>query len=146
MTGSDADQGLWRGNSVARRFVSPDGMVVLVGRVAADNDTLTFKLSAPHDFWLHVAGASGSHVVVRNPDRLDRLPRDTQRFAASLAAGHSKARRGGRVAVHVARCRDVRKPRGLPAGKVTIGRYRTVFAKPQLPDAEEGSTGRGSSR
>jgi predicted ribosome quality control (RQC) complex YloA/Tae2 family protein len=112
-------------------------LVVLVGRGAADNDVLTFKLAAPNDFWFHVAGESGSHVVVLNPDRLDRLPRDTQRFAASLAAGHSKARRGGRVAVHVARCRDVRKPRGLSAGKVTIGRYRTVFAKPQRPDTNE---------
>jgi len=36
---SDADAGVWRGRSVARRFVSPDGMTVLVGRTAADNDS-----------------------------------------------------------------------------------------------------------
>ena len=35
----------------------------------------------------HVAAESGSHVVVRNPANLDRLPRETLRFAASLAAG-----------------------------------------------------------
>lgn len=131
---TDPEAGLWRGRSVARRLVSPDGMTVLVGRSAADNDVLTFKLGRPRDFWLHVAGESGSHVVVRNPDGLSRLPRDTQRLAAGLAAGYSKARRGGRVAVHLATCGDVRKPRGLPAGKVTLGRYTTVHATPQRDD------------
>ena len=56
---------------------------------AADNDVLTFKLAAPHDLWLHVAAESGSHVVIRNPDRLDKLP------AAQLAAGDSAVLRPG---------------------------------------------------
>jgi predicted ribosome quality control (RQC) complex YloA/Tae2 family protein len=127
---TDADAGLWRGRSVARRFVSPDGLVVLVGRTAEDNDVLSLKLGAPRDFWLHVASESGSHVVVRNPDNLKRLPRETQRFAAALAAGHSRARHGGRVAVHLARCADVSKPRGFAAGKVLLARYETVQASP----------------
>jgi len=46
---SDRDAGVWAGRSVARRFVSPDGFVVLVGRTAADNDVLTFKIGAPRD-------------------------------------------------------------------------------------------------
>ena len=127
---SDADAGVWAGQSVARRFVSPDGLVVLVGRTASDNDILTLKLASARDFWLHVAAGSGSHVVVRNPEGLASLPRDTLRFAASLAAGYSRARQGGRVAVHVARCADVGKPRGFGAGKVTLKRYRTVHAAP----------------
>lgn len=127
---SDRDAGVWAGRSVARRFVSPDGFVVLVGRTAADNDLLTFKIGAPRDFWLHVAADSGSHVVVRNPDGVASLPRDTVQFAAGLAAGHSKMRAGGRVAVHLCTCADVGKPRGFAPGKVTIERYRTVHAKP----------------
>ena len=74
-------------------------MTVLVGRTAEDNDILSVRLAAPRDFWFHVAAESGSHVVVRNPEGLERLPRRPA-FAASLAAGHSKARNGGRVAVH----------------------------------------------
>ncbi len=127
---TDADQGLWRGRSIARRATSPDGLIVLVGRSAADNDLLSLKLASPGDFWLHVAGESGSHVVVRNPDRLERLPRDTLRFAAGLAAGYSKARHGGQVAVHLATCAEVAKPRGLPAGKVTLRRHSSVRASP----------------
>ena len=115
---------------MARRVVSPDGMVILVGKTSSDNDILTLKIGAPRDFWFHVSGESGSHVVVRNPDGLETLPRDTKRLAAALAAGHAKARRGGRLAVHMARCRDVSKPRGMAPGKVTLGRYDTVRATP----------------
>ena len=127
---SDPDAGIWRGTSVARRFVSPDGLIVLVGKTAADNDILSLKLGTPRDFWLHVSGESGSHVVVRNPQGLERLPRDTLRFAAALAARYSKARHAGRVAVHVARCADVSKPRGLAPGKVLLKRFDTVHAAP----------------
>jgi len=127
---SDPDAGIWRGEAVARRFVSPDGFVVLVGRTARANDLLTFKLAAPRDFWLHVSGESGSHVVVRNPEGLERLPRETARFAAALAARYSKARHGGRVAVHLCRRSDVEKPPGFAPGKVTVRRFTTVHVLP----------------
>ncbi len=131
---TDPDQGRWRGKSVARRFVSPDGFVVLVGRSAGDNDLLTFKLCSPADFWLHVASESGSHVVVLNPDRLPRLPRATREFAAALAAGYSKARLGGRTAAHLATRANVPKARGLPPGKVTLDRFTVVHASPHRED------------
>ncbi len=125
---SDPDKGIWQGQLVARVAESPDGMIVLVGRTARDNDILSIKLAAPRDFWFHVAGESGSHVVVRNPNNINTLPRETKRFAAGLAAGYSKARRGGKVAVHMARAGDVTKPRGLAAGKVHLRRFSSVSA------------------
>ncbi len=127
---TDPEQGVWQGRSVARRFTSPDGWTVLVGRTASDNDVLSVKLAAPKDFWFHVAGQPGSHVVVRNPEKVDRLPRETERFAAGLAAGYSSARRGGRVSVHAARGEDVSKPRGLAPGKVALRRHKTLRVEP----------------
>jgi predicted ribosome quality control (RQC) complex YloA/Tae2 family protein len=113
-------------------------MIVLVGRTARDNDVLSLRLAAPRDFWFHVAGESGSHVVVRNPDNLEALPRETKRFAAGLAAGYSKARRGGKVAVHMSRAGDVSKPRGLAAGKVHLRRFTSLHASPiRLEDEGE---------
>ncbi len=117
-------------DDVARRFDSPDGMEILVGRSASDNDVLSFKIAAQNDFWMHVAGESGSHVVIRNPDGLDALPRDTLRYAAALAVRYSKAKNAGKVAVHVARVKDVKKPRGLAPGKVTLSRYKSVKVEP----------------
>ena len=134
---TDPDLGIWLGKSVARVAESPDGMIVLVGRTARDNDVLSLKLAAPRDFWFHVAGESGSHVVVRNPNKLNALPRETKRFAAALAAGYSKARRGGKVAVHMARAGDVSKSRGLAPGKVRLRRFTTVHAQPLRLEEED---------
>lgn len=127
---SDAEEGIWQGTSVARKFISPDGMTVLVGKTARDNDVLSLKLASPGDFWFHVAGESGSHVVVRNPDNLERLPRQTRDYAAGLAAGYSKARHAGQTGVHMARAADVSKPRGYAPGKVLLRRLQKVKASP----------------
>lgn len=134
---TEPDQGIWQGRRIARRYVSPDEMVVLVGRSAEDNDLLSLRLASPRDFWLHVASGPGSHVVVRNPEGLRRLPRETQRFAAGLAAAHSNSRAGGRVAVHLAFAGEVSKPRGFAPGKVEIRRWDTVVASPLHLAAEE---------
>src|SRR4051795_9895434 len=91
----DPENGMWQGRSVARRFVSPDGMTILVGRTAEDNDVLSLRLGAPQDFWLHVAAESGSHVVVRNPEGLDRLPKETEQPPGPPPARLSKGREGG---------------------------------------------------
>ena len=48
-----------------RSFTSADGAPILVGRGAAHNDTLTFRVARPRDLWLHAKGRPGAHVVVR---------------------------------------------------------------------------------
>ena len=111
-----------------------DGFEVLIGKGDAENDRLTFAEAEPHDLWLHVAQVSGSHVVVRNPDRLDDLPRQVVERAAQLAVWYSKARNSrGKVEVHVCRVSDVSKPRGFAAGKVRLRRWRSVRVYPKLP-------------
>lgn len=132
---SDPASGVYRGRRIARLFTSSEGFLILVGKSSTDNDLLSIHLARPDDFWFHLAGDSGSHVVVLNPDRLDRLPRETERLAAALAAGYSKARNAGTVAVHAAFARDVSKRRGQPPGEVTLARFWTVTVKPirELP-------------
>jgi predicted ribosome quality control (RQC) complex YloA/Tae2 family protein len=104
-----------------------EGFEVLVGKSNADNDTLTLRVAEPRDFWLHVAGYAGSHVVVRNPDGLSALPKGVLEGAAALAAWHSKAREaGGKIEVHVCRASDVSKPRGFAPGKVQLKRWDSV--------------------
>jgi len=68
--------------------------------------------------------------VVRNPEGLERMPRETARYAAALAAGHSKLAAGGRTAVHVTTRAEVSKPRGYRPGMVLLGKYTTVYAQP----------------
>lgn len=116
------------------RTVDVEGWDVLVGRGARENDRLTLEIADPDDLWLHVAGYTGSHVVVRNPDELPtgEVPREVVQRAAELAAWHSKARGArGKVEVHLCRAGDVKKPRGWPAGQVQLRRWEAlkVYAK-----------------
>lgn len=117
------------------RTIVVDGFEVLVGRGDAENDELTFAVAEPHDLWLHVAGPAGSHVVVRNPEKLDELPRPVVERAAELAAWHSKARGArGKVEVHVCRVSDVSKPRGFAPGEVRLRSWRKVRVYPRPSD------------
>lgn len=114
------------------KTVRVDGFDILVGRGDEENDVLTFEVAAPDDLWLHVSGYSGSHVVIRNPDRLPVLPLAIVQRAAELAAWHSKARGAhGKVEVHVCRVGDVRKPPGFAPGKVLLRNWRAVRVYPR---------------
>jgi len=119
------------GKGKAFRSVMVDGFEVLIGKGDADNDQLTFKVAAPLDLWLHVASTPGSHVVVRNPDRISEFPRAVIERAAELAAFFSKARDGGKVEVHYCRAADVSKPRGFPAGKVLLKQWKSLRVYPK---------------
>ena len=107
---------------------------MLVGKNDEDNDRLTFDAAEPDDVWMHVAGHSGSHVVIRNPERLATLPRPVLERAAELAAWYSKGRGAGKVEVHVCRAAEVSKPRGFPPGKVLLARWTRLRVYPRDPN------------
>ncbi|WP_437984527.1 NFACT RNA binding domain-containing protein [Sorangium sp. So ce117] len=120
------------------RTLTIDGFEVLVGRGDEDNDALTFEIAEPHDLWLHVAGGTpGSHVIVRNPERVE-VPREVVERAAAVAAWYSKARSAAKVEVHVCRAGDVSKPRGAPAGLVQLARWKSVRVRPEIPGRDPG--------
>ena len=117
-----------------RQYRMTDDWELLVGRTARDNDRLSIKVGKAGDFWFHVAGMPGSHVVARHPKRPTQCPREVKRVAAGLAAFFSKARAGGQVPVHWTTCKHVSKPRGLPPGKVTLKKYETLKIEPIDPE------------
>ena len=122
------------------RAIECEGFEILVGKGDEENDRLTFGVAEPRDFWLHVAGPAGSHVILRNPDdlRLEELPRPVVERAAELAAWHSKARGArGKVEVHLCRVADVRKPRGFAPGQVLLKRWQPVRVYPRGIDEPE---------
>jgi predicted ribosome quality control (RQC) complex YloA/Tae2 family protein len=111
---------------------------VLAGRTDADNERLSLKIARADDWWFHVRGMPGSHVVLRAREG-EEPDRATLERAAAIAAWHSKGRTGGRVPVSCTRARFVSKPRGAPQGTVSI-RKETVFQvrpRPGEPAADD---------
>lgn len=110
-------------------YRSSDALEIRVGRSAAENDVLSCEkyFRDDQDWWFHVAGYSGSHVVIRS--HCDDLPKKyprSLREAAYLAALNSKAPRSQRTAVTCTRCKYVSKARGDPPGMVRLDRTNAV--------------------
>ncbi|MCB9791378.1 MAG: DUF814 domain-containing protein [Alphaproteobacteria bacterium] len=110
----------------------PGGWHVWAGRTARDNDHLSLKVARNDDWWFHLKGQPGSHVVLFVRDGVEP-PRDVVKQAAAIAAWHSKQRDGGAVAVTATRARHVSKPRGAKAGLVTVKRESTLMVRPAVP-------------
>jgi len=113
-----------------------DGWTVWAGRTARDNDQLSIKVARNDDWWFHLRGAPGSHVVLFVRDGVEP-PRDIVERAAAIAAWHSKQRAGGVVAVTGTRARNVSKPRGVQAGTVEIRKEVVFKVRPAIPTATE---------
>lgn len=113
-----------------RRFVSSDGLPILVGRDTQGNDYLTLHLAKSQDLWLHVQGCPGSHVVIRVANRSGNMPRRTLIQAAQLAAYYSQARTHGKVAVDYTLRKYVHKPKKAKPGLVTISQEKTIIVSP----------------
>jgi len=107
-----------------RRFVSADGLEILVARNARRNDELTFSIARGNDYWLHLRGNPGPHVVVRKPHGQD-VPLETLLDAAHLCIYYSKLRGADFAEVAYTQCKHVRRVRGAP-GKVMYASDKTL--------------------
>jgi predicted ribosome quality control (RQC) complex YloA/Tae2 family protein len=114
------------------RYALAVGFEAWAGRTDQDNDLLSIKVARPDDWWFHVRGMPGSHVILRALEH-GSPGRDLLKAAAAIAAWHSKARGGGTVAVAGTLARYVTKPRGAKAGTVQIRRERIFKVRPKLP-------------
>lgn len=125
-----------------RTFVH-EGFEILVGKGERDNDHLTFDVAEPHDLWLHVGGGTpGSHVVVKNPEKVE-VPRAVLEVAAAAAAWFSKARGASKVEIHYCNASQVSKPRGAPPGLVELRKWKSVRVRPELPEGIGGEDADG---
>ena len=115
-----------------RSFRIDNRWEVLVGRTDKANDHLTGELSRPEDVWLHVYDAPGSHVVLKNPRRMEDIPYEIIKKAACVAAFFSRQRDEERVIVGYTRKKYVRKPKGMNPGQVLVQKQKTVTVKPSL--------------
>lgn len=104
------------------------GFEVWVGKNAKSNDEL-LRLSKKNDLWLHALGVFGSHVIVRK--KLREYPKDVIRFAAELAAFHSKGKHQGIQTVMFSERKFVGKQKGSAPGMVNVMQFQTIDVEPR---------------
>jgi predicted ribosome quality control (RQC) complex YloA/Tae2 family protein len=109
----------------------PGRWTLLVGASDVDNDCLSTTVAAPADWWFHVQGIPGSHVILRaKPDAEPN--RETLCQAAAVAAFHSKARTAEIARVYCTRAQYVKKPRQAKVGTVEVSRGTVLKIRPDI--------------
>ena len=116
-----------------RRLKTTEGWDVLIGRSNEGNDHLTLHMARPEDYWFHVHGTPGSHVVLRRGKGADEPSKQTLHEVAAWTAFYSKSAKAGTVPVIYTRKKYVRKPRKAPAGTVVCEREKMLMVKPKEP-------------
>ena len=109
------------------RYLSADGIEILVGKNAAQNDRITLG-AKPDETWMHAKDMPGSHVIIC---REGEIPLTTMKQAALLAAWYSKGQRSSLVPVDYTLRRYVKKPSGAAPGKVIYTHQKTAYMTPE---------------
>lgn len=103
-----------------RKFKSPNGCLVLVGKNRRDNEAICFQVSKPTDIWFHARGSPGAHVLLQSRRGSPKVTQQCMQFAANLAAFYSDARTERKAAITTASPKHIQKPRGAPPGAVKL--------------------------
>lgn len=103
----------------------PNAERLLVGKHAQGNHALVFRHARGRDWWVHVQGKSGAHVVVPWSRTDVPPPSHVLQAAAALALLTSHVPAGEVEGVLLARVRDVRAVPGAGPGRVTVSHERT---------------------
>ena len=109
------------------RYLSDDGIGILVGKNAAQNDRITLG-AKPGETWLHAKEMPGSHVIICCEGE---IPQTTMKQAALLAAWYSKGQRSSMVPVDYTLRKYVKKPSGAAPGKVIYTHQKTAYMTPE---------------
>ncbi len=111
-----------------RRYRTASGLEIWVGRSDEANDHLTTRLARGKDLFFHLAGAPGSHVILRTEGR-DDPPGEAVLDACELAVHFSKQKNAGSAEIHVVPIKNVKKPRGAKPGLVYVTGGRSLHLR-----------------
>jgi predicted ribosome quality control (RQC) complex YloA/Tae2 family protein len=110
-----------------KEFISAAGVKIWVGKNAKANDSLTFSYASGSDWWLHVQGFSGSHVIIKTNKGQEPDPQTLQE-AMQLALKYSKAKERGEAEICITQRKYLTRLPRQP-GKVQVSKHKIIRAK-----------------
>lgn len=118
--------------------VTLDGYEIVIGRDAYSNDYISTRLAKQNDYWFHLKGDSGSHVLLRCHDSPEQPSAEVIQKAASLAAYYSKQKKAGKTPIVCTLAKYVSKPKNAPAGLVMVSKEKILKVMPQSLEEIQG--------
>ena len=118
--------------SSPRVFRSSDGYLLYVGKNNFQNEEVSFQIADPKDFWFHVKGVAGSHVIAKTDGKtLEELPDRLFEEAAELAAYFSSEKENAKVEVDYTERKNLKKIIGGAPGFVIYHQNYSILVEPK---------------
>ena len=124
-----------------RKYETADGYLIYCGRNNIQNEELTFRVADRNDFWFHVKGLPGTHVILKSHPG-EEFPSDEAVLeAASIAAYFSKKmvieehhmNAESKVEVDYCKVSHVKKIPGAKPGMVIYEGYYSINVTAKEP-------------
>lgn len=113
-------------------FKTTNGYTVLCGKNNVQNEYITHKLAEKTDYWFHVKGMPGSHVLLVCHG--EEPPEQDFTDAACIAAYFSAAEGAPLTAVDYTLAKNVKKPAGGKPGLVIYHTNWSAYVSPRADD------------
>ena len=118
--------------SSPRIFRSSDGYLLYVGKNNYQNEIVSFQIAEGKDFWFHVKGSAGSHVIAKTEGKsLEELPDRLFEEAAGLAAYFSSEKESAKVEVDYTERKNLKKVVGGAPGFVIYHQNYSILVTPK---------------
>ena len=117
-------------------FKTKDGITIYVGKNNIQNNYITHTLATKNDYFFHVQGNPGSHIIVKTNNLTDEL----KELAGVIAACFSPAKNSTNVCVDYTQVKNLKKVPGMKGSFVTYTSYKSIFVKPDLNYIKEKTT------
>lgn len=97
--------------------------LIYVGKNSTQNSNITHVIGSKTDYWLHVQGVPGSHVLIKSSNPSNKV----LQFAAMLAANYSKLKNSNKIPISYTQIKNLRKIPGKHGSSVILTSYQTLL-------------------
>ncbi len=102
------------------------GFDVYIGKNARGNDYVTMKVANKNDLWFHPHQRPGAHLILKNPNRLQKIDDNVKMKCACEVAKRTKGQTGEKLDIDYTFVKYVKKPKGLRVGLVFYSDFKTL--------------------
>lgn len=109
--------------STPHKYITYNNNIIYVGKNNKQNEYLTLREANPDDYFFHIKDLPGSHVILKNNQKLEEYEFE---IAAFLAAKFSKNSNDRYIDVDYTQKKNVSKAKGSKPGMVYYTNFKTV--------------------
>lgn len=109
--------------STPHKYITYNNNIIYVGKNNKQNEYLTLREANPDDYFFHIKDLPGSHVILKNNQKLEDYEFE---IAAFLAAKFSKNSNDRYIDVDYTQKKNVSKAKGSKPGMVYYTNFKTV--------------------